>query len=60
MTSSYHVIITLMLEKHMENTVLYLIQQHAAEYKRIYFIHVRYHVTFKFNHLSYSFIFYEI
>jgi len=41
MTSSYHVIVTLMLEKHMENTVLYLIQKHAVEYKWIYFIHVR-------------------
>jgi len=25
----------------MKNTILYLIQKHEVEYKRIYFIHVR-------------------
>ena len=36
------------LVKHMENTVLYLIQKHAAKYEQIYFIHVRQHVTSEF------------
>ena len=34
-----------MLEKHMGHIVLYLIQKHIAEYERIYFIHVRKHVS---------------
>ena len=38
---------TNLLDKHMENTVLYIIQKHTAEYERIYFIHVRWHVTFE-------------
>ena len=38
----------LVLEKHMENIVLYLLQKHVVEYKRIYFTHVRLHVTSEF------------
>ena len=41
---------TNLLDKHMENIVLYIIQKHThtAEYEQIYFIHVRWHVTYEF------------